>query len=180
MKNANFSPELKRRIAAILALLIVFSAAILFLLKKPQKEKFYETDGAHYDIVKDYMQSQYTEAYSDYFEVAYVEGLSDYRESFNKDENIITAEFVMNTYYKYPYRDPDTLPKVIEARENGDMAEYKRLYDECNAPKSADYRLKIEASLENGLVEGAHLFGGGKEGEWIFLENGLKDYITEE
>ena len=180
MKKNNYSPEIKRRIAVAAALIIVFSATIVFVLKKPTKTGIFVSGGEHYELVKDYMQSQYTEAYSEFFEMAYVEGLSDYKENFNDETNCVEAEFVMNTYYKYPYRDPDTLPKVIEARENGNMQEYKRLYDASNALNQADYKLKIEAAIEEDALTDVKLYGDGEAGEWIYLENGLRDYITED
>lgn len=176
----DISPELKRRIAAISAVLIVFFAALAFILKKPERGTLSETDGKHYGLLKEYMQSQYTEAYADYFEMAYVEGLSDYRESFSPDTGYIEAEFVMNAYYKYPYRDPDTVPNIIRARENGDMQEYKKLYDGYNELHSADYKLKIEARLEGDSLEDAALYGDNGNGDWILLEDGLKEYITED
>lgn len=181
MKNsAHYSPETKRRIAVVTAFLIVLSAVLGFNLKKTQDEGVFVADGRHYDLVKEYMQSQYTDAYSDYFEVAYVENLGDYKESFNDRTNTLEAEFTMHTYYKYPYRDPDTVPKVISARKNGDMGEYKRLYEECNTPKSADYKLKIEAKIGENGIEDTAIYGGSEDGTWIYLENGLKDYIIED
>lgn len=180
MKNSNFSPVLKRRLAAIAAFIIVFSAAIVFVFKKPEEKKLFASDGEYYDIVRDYMQAHYIEVYSEYFEVAYVEALSDYKECYDDNTNALEAEFVMNTYYKYPYRDPDTMPNVIAARENGDMKEYKRLYDECNTPKVADYKLKIEATVKDGALDDVRLYSGTEDEEWVFLENGLKEYIMEE
>nr|MCR4692680.1 hypothetical protein [Bacillota bacterium] len=119
-------------------------------------------------------------AYSDFFEIAYVEELSDYKEGFNSKNNRIEAEFIMKTQYKYPYRDPDTVPDVRNARESGNMEEYKKLYDEVNAIHSSDYKLRIDAKVMKDSLKDVILYLGTEDGEWILLDNGLKEYITEE
>lgn len=172
--------ESKRRIAAAVSVLIVFTAALSYFLRKPEKAELAYSDNEYYETVKLYMQSEYTSAYSDFFEAAYVEELSDYKEKYDPELNLLEAEFTMDTYYKYPYRDPDTIPNVRKAREAGDMDEYKRLYDECNRFHSAEYRLKIDARVSENMLEDVRLYGGTENGDWIILEKGLKEYITEE
>lgn len=170
----------KSRITALISVLIVFFAATVFFLQKNAEEGLVDSDREHYDVVKGYMQSEYTGAYSDFFEMAYVEELSDYNESFNQENNRIEADFIMKTQYKYPYRDPDTVPDVRNAHENGNMEEYKKLYDEVNAIHSSDYKLKIDAKVMKNSLKDVTLYLGTEDGEWILLDNGLKEYITEE
>lgn len=184
MKNEKFnfrhiSPDLKRKIAALLSVFLVLFAAIFLFLGKDRKEDFSSSNAAYYDLVKDYMQTEYTNAYADYFDVAYVEELADYNELIDADGKNVEASFLMKVSYQYPYRDPDTVQKVIDARESGNMTEYKRLYDEYNQMKNAEYPLKIEAKLENGLKD-AKLYVKTENGEWVLLKNGLKDYIIED
>ena len=184
MKNDNnsvwyFSAYSKSRIAAIISVFLVLFAVILLFFGNNKKGRLTSSNAYHYDLVKDYMQTEYTNAYADYFDVAYVEELADYNEMTDDNGKNIEASFLMKVSYQYPYRDPDTVQKVIEARESGDMAEYKRLYDDYNKMKNAEYPLKIEAKLENGLKD-AVLYAGTEEGKWILLKNGLKDYIIED
>ncbi len=179
MKKLYFSPGLKGRIAAIMSIFLVFLA--VFILLNKEKSTLTVSKAHYYEQVKEYMQSEYTAAYGDYFEVMYVEELGDYQEKISVDGKKLEATFLMKTHYRYPYRDPDTVPKVMEAREQGDMKEYKRLYDECNQMQSADYPLKLTAELsENGTeLKNTELYSG-IDGDWILLKNGLKDYIIEE
>lgn len=175
-----FSPDLKRRIAAAVSVILVVSAAVLFSLKNRENTDFVGSESIHYEMIKNYMQTEYVEAYSDYFEVAYVEELENYNEMLSQDGGSLEATFIMKAYYRYPYRNPDTVPQIMEAREKGDMKEYKRLYDEYNQIHSADYSLKIDAEIDGEEIKKAVLFSGTEEDGWIRLENGLKDYITEE
>lgn len=153
---ANISPETKRRISVVAAVLILFFAVLLFNSKKADKDTFVESDGKYYDLVKAYMQTEYTAAYSDY-EVTYVENLSNYKESVNSDKTRIRAEFVMNAHY----RD-------------------KKPYDEYNELHPSNYKLKIEAKLEGNALSDVTLYSGTDDGKWIRLEKGLKDFIIEE
>ena len=178
------STETKRRISVIAAILILSSAAFIFNLEKAERDTFTESDGKYYELVESYMKSEYIDAYADYFEMIYVERLSDYKEKISRRSKKLEAEFLMNTYYKYHYKDPDTVASIIKARENGDMTKYKELYDEYNKnhnePQSADYRLRLEARLENDVLNDVVLFSGTDDGGWIRLENGLRDYIIED
>ena len=153
----SISPETKRHISLAAVFLIVFFAVFTLFFKGHLKGTFSESDGKHYDLVKDYMQTEFTKAYSADFEVAYVEQLSEYKESLNFNKTRIRAEFVMNAYYK------DSKP-----------------YDEYNELHSSDYKLKMEARLEKDSLTDVPLYSGTDDGKWIRLENGLKDYIIEE
>ena len=154
---AGISPEAKRHISVAAAFLIVFFAVFTIIFQRSSNEEFKESDGKYYELVKSYMQTEYTEAYSADFKVTYVEKLSDYKESVNSKETKIKAEFVMNAYY----RD-------------------SKLYDEYNELHASDYKLKLEASIEKGILSDVTLFSGTDDGKWIQLENGLKDYIIED
>lgn len=185
MKNVKIekpyiSPDLKRKIAGFASIFLVIAAMFFLFCKKDGKSDLISSEAKHYELVKDYMQSEYIGAYADYFDVLYVDELADYSEKLSKDGKNLEATFLMKSYYRYPYRDPDTVPKVIEARESGDMAEYKKLYDEYNQIHSAEYKLKIEAQLEEYALSEVVLYGGVDDGSWVLLENGLEDYITEE
>lgn len=180
-KFYGFSPDLKRKIAAFASVFLVLFAAFFLFFGNKKKSDLVGSNALYYELVKDYMQSEYTEAFADYFDVLYVEELADYNEMLGRDGGNLEATFLMKTYYRYPYRDPDTVQKVIEARENGDMEEYKRLYDEYNQMHKAEYLLKIKAEIENGnTLKDVRLFTGQENGGWVPLENGLKDYIIED
>lgn len=174
-----FSPDIKAKIAASVSIFLVIFA--VFILFNKKESPTIASKSRYYEQVKEYMQSEYTAAYGDYFDVMYVEELSDYQEKISSDGKRIEATFLMKAHYRYPYRDPDTVSKVIEAREKGDMTEYKKLYDECNQMQSAEYLLKITADLsENGTdLKNTEIYSG-IDGGWILLKNGLSDYIIEE
>lgn len=176
-----FSPDAKRKISAVLSVFLVIFAAFFLFFGKDKKSDLIGSNATYYDLVKDYMQSEYTDTYSDYFDVAYVEELADYNEKIDAEGKNLESTFLMKVSYQYPYRDPDTVQKVIEARENGDMEEYKRLYDGYNKMQNAEYPLKIDAEIENGTtLKDVKLFVGMENGEWVLLKNGLKDYIIED
>ena len=153
----NISPETKRRISLIAVFLIVFFAVFTFIFKRSSNERFSESDGKYYDLVRTYMQTEYTKAYSADFEVTYVEKLSDYKESISADKSRIKAEFVMNAYYKD-----------------------SKSYDEYNELHSSDYRIRMEARLEKDTLKDVSLYSGTDDGKWIYLENGLEDYIIKD
>ena len=153
----NVSPEAKRHISVVVAFLIIFFAVFAIIFQKSSNEDFTDSGGKYYDRVRSYMQTEYTEAYSADFEMAYVDKLSDYKESVNSDETRIKAEFVMNAYYR------DSKP-----------------YDDYSEPHPSDYKLKIEAKLEDGVLSDVTLYSGTDDGKWIRLEKGLKDFIIEE
>ena len=177
----DFSPDTKRKIVALTSVLLLLVISAFFLFgRKEDKTDLMRVNAEHYDIIKDYMQSEYTAAYADYFDVMYVEELENYVESASADGKNLEVTFLMKAYYRYPYRDPDTVPKVIEARESGDMKEYKRLYDGYNQIHNADYLLKIVAETDGQTLTDVTLYSGDEKGNWVLLENGLKDYITEE
>ena len=179
LKELYFSPEFKRKIAASVSIIIVVFA--LFFLINREKSTTMDSKARYYELVKEYMQTEYTAAYGEYFDILYVEELGDYQEKISADGKKLEAAFLMKTYYRYPYRDPDTVPKVMEAREKGDMTEYKKLYDECNQMQNADYALKITAEIaENGTVLKNPELYSDIDGGWILLKNGLSDYIIEE
>lgn len=151
------SPETKRHISVIAAFLIIFFAVFMLIFKGSSNDDFVDSDGSYYELVRSYMQTEYTEAYAGDFQVTYVEKLSNYKESTNSDETRIKAEFVMNAYYKD-----------------------SKSYDEYNELHASDYNLKIEASLEDDALSDVTLYSKTDDGKWIRLENGLKDYIIEE
>ncbi len=153
----NVSPEAKRHISVVVAFLIVFFAVFAIFFRKSSSDDFTDSGGKYYDLVRSYMQTEYTEAYSADFEMAYVDKLSDYKESVNSDKTRIKAEFVMNAYYR------DSKP-----------------YDNYNEPHPSDYKLKIDAKLEDGALSDVTLYSGTDDGNWIRLENGLKDFIITE
>jgi len=154
---ANISPETKRHISVAVAFLIIFFAVFAIIFQRPSNDDFKDSGGKYYDLVRSYMQTEYTEAYSADFEVAYVEKLSNYKESVNSDKTRIKAEFVMNAYYK------DSKP-----------------YDDFNELHPSDYKLKIEAKLEDGALSDVTLYSGTDDGKWIRLDRGLKDFIITE
>lgn len=179
LKKLYFSPEVKGKIAAFISIFLVIFA--VFILLNKEKGALTSSKARYYELVKEYMQTEYTAAYGEYFDILYVEELGDYQEKISADGKKLEAAFLMKTYYRYPYRDPDTVPKVMEAREKGDMKEYKKLYDECNQMQNADYALKITAEIaENGTVLKNPELYSDIDGGWILLKNGLSDYIIEE
>lgn len=179
-KILHFSPELKRKISALLSIILVISAILFLALKNTEKNTLLNNGDSYYELIKHYVQTKYIEAYADYFDIAYVEELEDYNEKVTSDGKNLEATFVMKAHYRYPYRDPDTVPKIQEAHEKGDMAEYKRLYDEYNQIHNADYSLKFTAEIEGDALKNAVIYSSTEDKGWIRLENGFKDYITEE
>ena len=181
MKKISFNPEIKRRAAVGFMLIIIAVGAGSFTLKKNTGNMpEYSGGSEHIDLIKAYMQSEYTAAFSPYYDMTYVKELADYKERFNEKSGAITAEFVMKAAYKNYYRDPDTVPYIMEAKNNGNTAEYKKLYDEYNSERETSFNLKFEGKIKNENAECKKLYSSDNNGGWHKLKNGLDDYIISE
>lgn len=118
--------------------------------------------------------------FSPYYDMTYVTDLTDYKEYFREKNGFISAEFVMNAVYKNYYKDPDTVPYIIEAKNSGNTEEYKRLYDEYNNKKDATFNLRAEGHIRDGEFKCDRLYSLDANGEWIKLKDGLAEYIISE
>ncbi len=181
MKKISLNPEFKRRITVLIMLVIIIAGAVGFSVTSVENgEPAYDSEPVHMDLIKAYMQSEYTAAFSPYYDMTYVKELADYKEQFNEKTNAVTARFVMKAAYKNYYRDPDTVPYIIEAKNSGNTEKYKKLYDEYNAERETTFTLKFKGDVKNDTVVCRKLYSSDDNGDWHKLKNGLNDYIITE
>lgn len=180
MRGFSLTPEFKRHAAIAVMLIIIAAGATSLVFKKSMDDVPEYSGSAHMDLVKAYMQSEYTAVFSPYYDMTYVKELADYKERFNEKNGAITAEFVMKAAYKNYYKDPDTVPYIIETKNEGNAAEYKKLYDEYNSEREASFTLKFEGKIKNGKAECKKLYSAGANDSWYRLKDGLAEYIISE
>ncbi|MDD6734875.1 MAG: hypothetical protein PUE13_01005 [Clostridiales bacterium] len=177
MRKISINPEAKRRATVIIMTAIVIFGAVGYSLKYRATETVTYNSAEHYDMVRDYMQSEYTAVFSPYYDMTYVTELANYKENFNEKNGKITAEFIMKAVYKNYYKDPDTVKYIIDAKNSGNTEEYKRLYNEYNAEKEANFPLKLEGKIKDSAVLCKKLYSDDNNGGWRELKEGLNDYI---